>query len=87
LRRRGYRKINLSALRLRAKEKRRPLGRRAFAWGRVVANQNGLRLIGWTYGVLTIMVALVAFVVVSAELDTPILADPGIDLTLARLSK
>jgi hypothetical protein len=52
-----------------------------------VANGKGLRLVGWTYGALTIMVALVAFVVVNAELNSPILADPGIDLTLARLSK
>jgi hypothetical protein len=52
-----------------------------------VANRKGLRLVGWTYGVLTVMVALVAFVVVSAELNSPVLADSGIELTLARFSK
>lgn len=52
-----------------------------------MANRKGLRLVGWTYGVLTVMVALVAFVVVSAELNSPILADAGLELTLARLSK
>jgi hypothetical protein len=72
---------------VRVGKKRRPLGRRPVEWERVVANGKGLRLVGWTYGVLTVMVALVAFVVVSAELNSPILADSGIELTLARLSK
>ncbi len=34
-----------------------------------MANQNGLRLIGWAYGGLALTVALVAFVVVSAQIN------------------
>ena len=40
-----------------------------FWWERCVANQNGLRLIGWAYGGLALAVAVVAFAVVSAQIN------------------
>ena len=52
-----------------------------------VANGKGLRLIGWTYGALTITVALVAAIVVSAQINSPVEARAGTDVSVARLSR
>lgn len=48
------------------------LGRPPFFWECGVANQNGLRLIGWAYGGLAMTVALVAFLVVSAQINAQV---------------
>jgi hypothetical protein len=46
-----------------------------FFWReRGVANQNGLRLIGWAYGGLALTVAVVAFIVVSAQINDQVQA-------------
>jgi hypothetical protein len=46
-----------------------------------VANQKGLRLVGWAYGGLAMTVALVDFAVVSAQIhgqpDRQVRARPG----------
>jgi hypothetical protein len=34
-----------------------------------VANQKGLRLVGWAYGGLALTVAVIAFIVVSAQIN------------------
>ncbi len=39
---------------------------------RSVANRKGLRLVGWAYGGLALMVAVTAFVVVSAQVNAQI---------------
>jgi hypothetical protein len=52
-----------------------------------VANRKGLRLVGWAYGAVTVMVALVAFAVVSAEINSPVEVATGADMTFAHLSK
>ncbi len=39
-----------------------------------MANQNGLRLIGWAYGGLALTVAAVAFIVVSAQINAQVQA-------------
>ncbi len=52
-----------------------------------MANGKGLRLIGWTYGALTITVALVAAVLVMAQINSPVEARAGVDVNVARLSK
>ncbi len=42
-----------------------------------MTNRNGLRLLGWAYGGLTVAVLLVAFVVVTAHLNAPVKAHAG----------
>lgn len=37
-----------------------------------MADRNGLRLIGWLFGGMTMIVALIALVVVSTHLNTPV---------------
>ena len=56
-------------------------------WGRDVANRKGLRLVGWAYGAVTILVALMALVVVNAEIKGPMQARASTDAMFARLSK
>lgn len=43
-----------------------------------MANRNGLRLIGFAYGGLTAMVAVVAAVVVTAQINMPLEARAGV---------
>ena len=52
-----------------------------------MANQNGLRLIGWAYGGLAVTVALVAFLVVSAQINAQVHAsvEARADSQFARL--
>jgi hypothetical protein len=41
-----------------------------------MADRNGLRLVGWFYGGVTAIIGLIALVVVSAHLNTPVEARP-----------
>jgi hypothetical protein len=52
---------------------------------RSVANQKGLRLVGWAYGGLALMVAVTAFVVVSAQINGQVQARTGDETKFARL--
>ena len=52
-----------------------------------MANRKGLRLIGWTYGALTLTVALVAAIVVITQINSPVEARASADVGVARLSK
>jgi hypothetical protein len=52
-----------------------------------VANGKGLRLIGWTYGALTLTVALVAAIVVITQINSPVEARADMDVSVARLSR
>jgi hypothetical protein len=49
-----------------------------------VANQKGLRLVGWAYGGLAATVALIAFVVVSAQINGQVQARDNIHAQYAR---
>jgi hypothetical protein len=51
---------------------------------RGVANQKGLRLVGWAYGGLAATVALIAFVVVSAQINGQVQARDNIQAQYAR---
>ncbi len=50
-----------------------------------MANQTGLRLVGWAYGGLALMVAVTAFVVVSAQINGQVEARAGDESRFARL--
>lgn len=41
-----------------------------------MADRNGLRLVGWFYGGVTAVIALIAIVVVVAHINTPVEARP-----------
>lgn len=47
-------------------------------------DRRGLRLIGWFYGAVTAIVALIAIVVVSAHINTPVEARPDTVAVSAR---
>ena len=49
-----------------------------------MANRNGLRLIGWAYGGVTAIIAVIALVVVTAHVNTAIEAHPGTAVLSAR---
>lgn len=50
-----------------------------------MADRQGLRLVGWAYGALAAVVAVTAFVVVSAHINGKVQARPGADAQFARL--
>lgn len=50
-----------------------------------MADRNGLRLIGWVYGGLTVAVALIALMVVTSHIDAAAEAGTGIGERLAVL--
>ena len=50
-----------------------------------MANQNGLRLIGWAYGGLAATVGIIGFLVVSAQINGEVQARSGTEARFARL--
>ena len=49
-----------------------------------MAGRNGLRLVGWFYGGVTAIIGLIALMVVSAHLNTPVEARPETVVISAR---
>jgi hypothetical protein len=49
-----------------------------------MADRNGLRLVGWFYGGVTAIISLIALVVVSAHVNTPVEARPDTVIISAR---
>ena len=50
-----------------------------------MANQKGLRLVGWAYGGLALFVAVTAFIVVSAQINSQVQARTETGAKFARL--